>query len=410
MALVVGVLAAIGVGGVAVAARGHRAARQATGDPAAALIARLSVLRRPQSSADLLPAGVQVIGATGGTLIPSLTRLMLSLPGVSLYLVVSTPPASALSLWNPGLGDQVSLVSVNSRHAVERPPFPAVELADAFEVSLAAAAPSTAYALGRGYEVGIVPDGVARVRWTFTDRAGKARSVVDPQVTNNVAWAPVQPNAWFLLKATWYTADGSVIPTSDSALVAATRARQDVIRAQLIRQDGRAQYRVPAAVLADFAVFSVVSRTGVKIDGVTLSHPRLSALPLAILKITRAQRPQGPGQVDPEDMRQATTNAGDSVWITPGQDGICIFALSAPTSPSPLAGLGSGSFGACSGSIASAQADGSAVSSCCTNGYIIHYGVLPISRPTLTISTGRHKSITIRPPDGVYIYRTRNRH
>jgi hypothetical protein len=57
----------------------------------------------------------------------------------------------------------------------------------------------------------------------------------------------------------------------------------------------------------------------------------------------------------------------------------------------------------CSRDVASAVSDGSGVSS-----DRWHYGVLPNTKPTLTIRTGAHSHKTIHPPDGVYIYRTRD--
>jgi hypothetical protein len=60
----------------------------------------------------------------------------------------------------------------------------------------------------------------------------------------------------------------------------------------------------------------------------------------------------------------------------------------------------------CSRDVASATAQGAGVSSGHPGGVTWHYGVLPNTKPTLTIRTGPHSHKTLRPPDGVYIYRT----
>jgi hypothetical protein len=224
-----------------------------------------------------------------------------------------------------------------------------------------------------------------------------------PRPPNCWTAAPFQTGTPFLLRATWYAADGSRIPTSDSALRHAIAARDNILRKRALRDDARNSYRPSPAVLADFAVFGVTSRRGVTVGGLTISHPRLSSVPLPILELSS---PRQPTQLDPKDMRQATTRSGVSVWIIPGRQGICVAALDEPTSP-VVSRSGSGSAAGCSGSVALAEAYGSGFTSCCSSRFSWHYGVLPKTHPTLTIRTGPHTHNTIRPPDGVYIYRTR---
>jgi len=142
----------------------------------------------------------------------------------------------------------------------------------------------------------------------------------------------------------------------------------------------------------------------VSVAGLTISHPALSSLPLGILSITaHAGNPRFRPELDPNDIRQATTRSGVSVWIIPGVRSLCVAEVDKPRFPF-LGGGGAGM--SCSRDIASAVADGSGLSSGSPGGITWHYGVLPNTTPTLTIRTGPHRHKTIQPPDGVYIYRT----
>jgi hypothetical protein len=139
--------------------------------------------------------------------------------------------------------------------------------------------------------------------------------------------------------------------------------------------------------------------------GLTISRPRLSSVPLPILELTS---PRQPTQIDPEDMRQATTRAGVRAWIVPGRRGICVAALDQASLP-VLQRHATGAAEGCSGTFALAGSFGAGFSSCCTAGFSWHYGVLPNAHPILSIRTGPHSDKTIRPRDGLYIYRTRTR-
>lgn len=82
-----------------------------------------------------------------------------------------------------------------------------------------------------------------------------------------------------------------------------------------------------------------------------------------------------------------------------GARSLCVAVVDKPRFPRLLAGTGAGM--GCSRDVASAVSGGAGISS-----DRWHYGVLPNTKPTLTISTGPHSHKTIHPPDGVYIYRT----
>jgi hypothetical protein len=372
---------------------------QPNSSQAAAVTARLAVLRRPQTAADLLPSGDKLPALGQGTIIPALTRLVASPAGASLYLAVFTPARGSLPLWSPSLGDQVALVSVTSRGPELTEPVPAVDLSNGNGVGIIGAGATYPDQVAAQYYVGIVPDGVARAAWTLANLQGKHPYLVSAQAANNVVVAPFHSGTPFLLRAAWYAGDGAVVPTSDRALLHAIAARQNIERERIIRRDTRIPYRPASALLAAFAVFNVTSRTGVKVGGLTISHPALSSLPLAILRITaHFGSPRFDPELDPKEIRQATTRSGVSAWIIPGARSLCVAEVDKPRVPR-LGGAGAGM--ACSRDIASAVSNGSGISS-----GRWHFGVLPNTKPTLTIRTGPHSHKTIHPPDGVYIYRT----
>jgi hypothetical protein len=241
------------------------------------------------------------------------------------------------------------------------------------------------------------------VVWTFANAQRKHRYLVDGLAANNVVVAPFRAASPFLLHTTWYAADGAVVPTSDSLLRHAIAARQNILRKRLIRQDSQIRYRPPRTLLAAFAVFDVTSRTGVKVGGLTISHPAPSSLPLAILSLTaRVGHPGFGPELDPNDVRRATTRSGVSAWIIPGVHSLCVAEVDKPRFP--LYGTGAGM--ACSPDVASAVSGGAGLTSGYPGGGTWHYGVLPRTKPTLTIRSGPHRHKTIHPPDGVYIYRT----
>jgi hypothetical protein len=240
----------------------------------AQLIARLAVLRRPQTPADVVPTTRLLGPRRGARTLPGLTRLVAIEPGTRLFLVVTTPAGGSPPLWNPRLGDQVTIVAVTSGGSAESVGFPAVDLADADQVLEAGVFAPSRPVEDSVYNVSIVPDGVARVRWGFVTPAGKPGRVVDVPVANNVAVSPLRRGTGVLGRATWYASDGSVVPTSDRALRHAFAVREAVLTARAARYDARHSYHAPAALPADFAVFAFTSRTGVRTRGATSSPTR----------------------------------------------------------------------------------------------------------------------------------------
>jgi hypothetical protein len=377
---------------------------------AKSLIARLAVLRRPQTAADVLPARPKLVHLHG-TIIPSLTRLVDSPPGARLYLVVSTPDREQTALWDPKLGDQVSIVTLTAHNATDSQPLPAAGLSDAHQVFPGGRLPAGPVARShqlRGsaaYEVSVIPDGVARVRWTFLSAPGKPPHSVKARVGNNVAYAPYGPAGGIPLSGRWSAADGTVIPTSGRALRQAEAAQEAAMKTAAIRQYAHYSYRAPAALLASFAVFSITSRTPVHTaSGVTISRPALSSLPFTVVNFAD---PGQPPRLDPSEIRQVTVPSGLTLWVIPGERGLCVAAISPPIVP----GIGGGGGGeGCTSNLTRAEQSGSGFSSGGAGRPQTNYEVLPKSRPTLRIRTGPHTFRTIRPPYGVYIATSRAHH
>ena len=371
-----------------------------------ALIAKLAVLRRPQTRADQLPANLEINQAPNGifprgnhlgVIIPSLSRLVAIEPGARLYLVVTTPVGGRQPLWTASLGDQVTILAVTTHGATETPGYPAVELSDASQLIRAGYIPSR-YA----YDVAIVSDGVARVQWTFANRAGGPGRTITAPVTNNVAITHLTSSTAFLLRATWYASDGSVIPTSNAALEAAEAARTAAEGRQALRRAERQRVTVPASLLDAFAVFSIKSPTGTKTSsGYIISHPPLSSFPLAILQLSTRS-----GQLDLRQARRVIAPSGREMWAIPGKNGICVWAINAFTGLRRQV-IGRGAAGTCSNSIQQAESEGSGLSasSSTSKGSVI-YGIVPRTTHAVTIQTGSHTHRTIHPVDGVYITTT----
>ncbi len=189
LATVIVVIAAVAMAVVAVVALAHRSSPRVRLTKAQRpLVARLAVLRRAQRGADRS-------GQFSGPIIPGLTRLVATLPGnwglgpTRIYLIVRKHDGvAAVTLYRHTIGLEGKGATVN--------------LHNPRDVNV-----------GLVYTVGIVPDGVARVRWVFKshyrNRAGRRTLLrVSPLVQNNVAVAPIVPHQGRLVAATWYQPDG----------------------------------------------------------------------------------------------------------------------------------------------------------------------------------------------------------
>lgn len=210
----------------------------------AALRSELAILRQPQRPADAIPAW----GITAeerqqcsnclnvATLIPRETRLLTTVqarnpsgPGRTeerVYLVFGKVPRS----WGNGLssgwrqrgpaieGLHLSLVGLTN----PRSPFaqPANELLNFTDKPMPADLLTPRDVMITGLAtIGVVPDGVTRVKWELANPGQTKPVTVYPRVHGNLAIAPWTPaprstsllNEQWLIGATWYGPDGHVI-------------------------------------------------------------------------------------------------------------------------------------------------------------------------------------------------------
>ena len=155
------------------------------------VMSKLAVLRRPQRSDD---RRVEFIGP----IVPSLTRLVATLPGnwglgpVHMYMIVRKR-------------GRVSVLTVYGRRSA---------LGAAGSAGPGLDNPRNVTS-GLLYTVGVVPDGVYDVRWIFRSRLAATRQqlrlTIHPMVHNNVAVAPVLSHQGRLVDATWYGPNGRTI-------------------------------------------------------------------------------------------------------------------------------------------------------------------------------------------------------
>jgi hypothetical protein len=383
------------------------------------LIARLAVLRRPQVAADRLPANIHVV-PNSGTIIPRFTRLVYSTAGTRMYVVVVTP-AGHDALWSPRDGDRVAVVAVSGHWGDESVPIPAVDLSNADEMqnlnARTTGRPEIRQSAVRrlqsySYAVSIVPDGVARVRWTML--AGRPTGERVSEATyarDNVAI--LRGGSGLLVRGTWYAANGSVIPTTDKALIEARHEMLAPQIAQAIRYDEQHSPTPSAAVLADFAVFAVTSQTGVRMaDGDIVSHPTLAELPWAILAGGLADPQRGGparaianfGEPDPLDIRKVVTPSGAQLYVIPTDSGLCLDALhGSPLAEgalsggggtcAPLARLGSQGLGFSSGSL----------------GVSTTYRIVPKTTHSIVVRGPNGVRHRVAVPDGIYVQRVSGR-
>jgi hypothetical protein len=313
--------------------------------------------------------------------------LVRTLPDARFYLVVTA--WSPDSIWSKRLGDQVAIVEVSGTHATESMPIPAADLTNANDASSVSPTRQQAPSTPGLYYVGVVPDGVARVRWTFANGVANGQfqpgPSIDASVANNVAIIQARPDTTPpILRGAWYAADGHPLPTSDRALLAAQAARNAAQRRQAIRSVSKQIYHADPSLLAAFAVFAITSPTGVKTAaGDIISHPPLSSLPLNVVQWP--SRPVRLFQLDFTQVREVITPSGVHLYVIPGSRGLCL---------STAGGTGCGLLPRVE-----------------TQGISLTGGSLGISRTyrlvpktihsiTIRTSTGRH---TIPLPDGIYV-------
>jgi hypothetical protein len=146
-----------------------------------------------------------------------------------------------------------------------------------------------------------------------------------------------------------------------------------------------------------FAVFDFDSRSGTHTgNGYVISHPTLAQLPVSLLPGGLGRRQQ----LDLRDVRKVVSPLGQTLYIVPGVNTICLFVVyRRPT--------GGGVGGGCAGSLALALKGGAGQSS---SGSRMHgsmvYAVVPRTTHDYKLQTGIHAFRIIHPVDGVVIAHT----
>lgn len=376
----------IAVASIALLAHG-RSTSAASSAGTKQLVAKLAVLRRPQTAADRLPGHLHIQSpeTPQGKIIARFTRLVRTLPGgTRLYLVVTT--WSPDSSWSKRLGDQVAIVELSGGRAGESLPIPAADLTNANQVSPLTPFPPGARAAATTLDVSIVPDGVARVRWTFLKLGVNPRILLDIAfdltVTDNVAVSGLDTSLGALRNATWYKPDGQRFATSNRAQLAAQAAQNAKLKAQAIRYILQHPHTADPSLLAAYAVFAVTSPTGVKTaSGDIISRPPLSSLPLGVVQ--SPPRQDELFGLDYTQVRQVITPSGVRLYVIPGSRGLCL-----------LTGGGGGGCNLLPG----VETQGISMSGG-SDGVGRTYKLLPKRFHRIAIPTGQ----TIPLPDGVYV-------
>jgi hypothetical protein len=382
----------------------HPGQGQSSASQTRALIARLAVLRRPQQPFDMLPACCHPQSTLDGAIIPRFSRLVATVPGARFYLVVTKPAAGPMPLWSPELGSQVAIVEIARGNVSETPGVPAADLSDPSQVTLLGNGPRADRSRKHLYVVEIVPDGVARVRWDFRDPRGGPDHLVSRRASHNLVVMPAghQVDPLLLRHVTWYRSDGSLAPTSFSALRRARAAQDAPRRARELQYDLQHSFPAPKGLLAHFSIFKINSPTGIPVaPGIVILHPRLSSAPLFILDVST----DWPWvRLDPLQTREVITPSVTLV-VVPGRRGICI----ADIRKSPLTGIPDGGGSSCNDQgVAKAEAHGVGAGSW-NFGVSTTFGIVPDSTKTVTLRIGPHRTRVVRPLYGVYIYSAKRR-
>jgi hypothetical protein len=209
------------------------------GTPAAArfVVARMAVLRRPQTTSDLLPPSVraQLKDPLGFSAISSLTRLAATINGgagrpggQNIYVVVGRPGGYPVDIATAVLvthGPRDRYLVTPPEVVEEEIAIPTGGLAPTVESengyfecrpeaqSNRRSCQDKPFPKGEDRSVAVVPDGVTRVKWVMNrfPSANTTRFTVYPRVQNNVAFSTTVPITAGLVRAIWYGADGQVI-------------------------------------------------------------------------------------------------------------------------------------------------------------------------------------------------------
>jgi len=346
---------------------------------ARALVARLAVLRRPQTAADRLPArlSAQLPGiGLGFRIIPQLTRLAATidagaglLSSVDIYVVVGGPPGVPV--------DIVTTLAVAGGSTLLGQP---EVVDDPIAIATGGLTPTAVGSAGdyrvvanrgtvatgqSGVNLSVVPDGVTRVKWVFGARA------LYPQIENNVAVTRVAgPQG--LSDATWYGAHGQVIAS------VSPQAQRQALQARALA----ASERDPIApeLAAHFAIFRR-----------PVPPPASNTFPPARIArgaIGNYGYDQDNGyRVNVAQARFVPYPGTAGFWVIPGTRGVSMAALGSGGDSVPIAVALSGRL---------------ITTTCCgANGETV-WGLAPDGNPTITIvlASGARRAVPVL--DNVY--------
>lgn len=361
---------------IVIGAIGHTNHGSATGSaasvPEKGLISRLAVLRRPQRVSDRLPAiAAAMLHHLHVGFDPSLTRLATatsagsaSTARLDVYVIVTGGVAS------PGhsfasVRTVLVAVSPHGRYEVS-PSGLSAPSAAAFAQNVAT---PTDVAGQSGIQVGIVPDGVARVKWVLSQFPTSTAPPVTvyPRVQSNVAIATGVFGGWQLASATWYGASGRVI-TSFSRL--GRIDRDEAVQARLIARSAREP--IARGLVEHFSVFR--------------QPPPRSAPIKPLPAFARADIAARPQRLNVDQARFVQYPGTSGFWVVPGRLGAAIATSSSPP------GLSTG------GWPLNRVLDGRMVASVgSAPPHETVYGLVPDGNPTVTIklADGTTKSVRV---------------
>jgi len=156
-----------------------------------------------------------------------------------------------------------------------------------------------------GVSLGIVPDGVRRVKWTFT---GAGFGVLDPHpvvvyphVGGNVAVAPVRPGEGPIASVVWYGAGGRVIVSESGVPPSHALATINAVNASRARSVAR-------GLIAHYRLFRTVPPENLRLD--------------PVLPTEGGERDLNYWQT--RYIGSVTGVDGRGLWITPGTHDLCM--------------------------------------------------------------------------------------
>jgi hypothetical protein len=318
-----GVAVTVAVVLVLLLALGGRASDRSAGragGSVGALVVKLAVLRRPQTSQDRRLPLVLVPRERGPfKLDGSLSRFVGSVdaPGAGemrIFVTVQLPSATnrhrAPNLRSASVS--ATAVSVNSQRTSASGPLTAQQLQQPGAVESGLYTPRVGPDRSLGLTIGLVPDGVKRVAWIFSGAgfgiANPRTVTVYPQVRDNVALAPVRPGQGPLARAIWYDANGHVIASGP----AGSHAQEQLL---VIRSVNASRSRPIARTLLDhYALFRTVPPDNPATD------PQLPTIGTS----GGYAGAMGLNYWQTRYIRSVTGLDGPGLWITPGEHGLCI--------------------------------------------------------------------------------------